>query len=70
MTNKQINGSRWRFRFYCVASRLANEYRIVAVNKTHDGQELRYGWPQRSVGVELYWRRNTWFVGWELRRGA
>ena len=56
----------WRWRAACIASHLAKRYGLQFVDETHGGQAVHYGWPRRSVGVELSWKHNTWFAGWEL----
>ena len=57
---------RWKWRAACIKSHLAVRYGINVVNETHGGHAQHYGWPQRSVGVEWSWKRNTWFAGFEF----
>lgn len=57
---------RWRWRVACIGSHIALRYGFHAVDETHGGQAVHYGWPRRSIGLEWSWRHNTWFAGWEL----
>jgi hypothetical protein len=64
----KANKPQWRFRAACVGSHIARRYGLNVVAETYSGHAQHYGYPMRSVGVEWSWRRNTWFVGWELWR--